>query len=78
MHPYLMEQQIKARNENLHRELSRARPALCGAGPGPGRRCVMTWAGFWSAWDCAWPSAGSGARGAVVAGPGGGPVITHG
>jgi len=27
MHPYLMEQQIKARNEDLRRELSRARPA---------------------------------------------------
>lgn len=25
MHPYLMEQQIKARNENLHRELARPR-----------------------------------------------------
>ena len=25
MHPYLMEQRIKARNENLHRELARPR-----------------------------------------------------
>jgi hypothetical protein len=25
MHPYLLEQQIKARNENLHRELARPR-----------------------------------------------------
>jgi hypothetical protein len=25
MHPYLMEQQIKARNENLHRKLARPR-----------------------------------------------------
>ena len=78
MHPYLMEQQIKARNENLHRELSRARPATVRrrARPRPSLRH-----------DLGWLLVGLGlrlalgrvrARGAVMAGPGGGPVITHG
>ena len=35
MHPYLMEQQIKARNENLHRELARPRPQRVRRRPRP-------------------------------------------
>ena len=35
MHPYLMEQQIKARNENLHRELARPRPERVRRRPRP-------------------------------------------
>ena len=35
MHPYLMEQQIKARNENLHRELARPRRGRARRRPRP-------------------------------------------
>lgn len=45
MHPYLLEQQIKIRNENLHRELSRPRPepARRGAGARPPLRHHLGW-----------------------------------
>jgi hypothetical protein len=45
MHPYLMEQQIKARNENLHRELARPRREHVrrGARPRPSLRHDLGW-----------------------------------
>ena len=45
MHPYLMEQQIKARNENLHRELARPRRerARRGMRPRPSLRHDLGW-----------------------------------
>ena len=43
MHPYLMEQQIKARNENLHRELARPRPERRGTRPRPSLRHDLGW-----------------------------------
>ena len=45
MHPYLMEQQIKARNENLHRELARPRREhpRRGARPRPSLRHDLGW-----------------------------------
>jgi hypothetical protein len=45
MHPYLMEQQIKARNENLHRELARPRRerARRGTRPRPPLRHDLGW-----------------------------------
>ena len=45
MHPYLMEQQIKARNENLHRELARPRRERVrrGARPRPSLRHDLGW-----------------------------------
>jgi len=45
MHPYLMEQQIKARNEDLHRELARPRRerARRGARPRPSLRHDLGW-----------------------------------
>ena len=45
MHPYLMEQQIKARNENLHRELARPRRERVrrGARPRPSLRHGLGW-----------------------------------
>jgi hypothetical protein len=45
MHPYLMEQQIKARNENLRRELARPRRERVrrGARPRPSLRHDLGW-----------------------------------
>jgi hypothetical protein len=45
MHPYLMEQQIKARNENLQRELARPRREHLrrGAQPRPSLRHDLGW-----------------------------------
>jgi hypothetical protein len=43
MHPYLMEQQIKARNENLHRELAHPRPERRGNRPRPSLRHDLGW-----------------------------------
>ena len=78
MHPYLMEQQIKARNENLHRELARPRrePGRRGTRPRPSLR-----------YDLGWMLVGvglrmalgrSGLRGGPAARQGSDPVITHG
>jgi hypothetical protein len=45
MHPYLLEQQIKARNENLHRELARPRrePMRRRPRPRPSLRHDLGW-----------------------------------
>ncbi len=45
MHPYLMEQQIKARNEDLHRKLARPRAERVrrGARPRPSLRHDLGW-----------------------------------
>ena len=43
MHPYLMEQQIKARNENLHRELAHPRPERRGTRSRPSLRHDLGW-----------------------------------
>ena len=45
MHPYLMEQQIKARNENLRRELARPRRQRVrrGTRPRPSLRHDLGW-----------------------------------
>jgi len=78
MHPYLMEQQIKARSENLRRELARPRRERVrhGARPRPSLRH-----------DLGWMLVGVGLRIAIGrSGPrrgpagrrGNGPVITHG
>ena len=78
MHPYLLEQQIKARNENLRRELARPRRerARRGARSRPSLRH-----------DLGWMLVGVGlrmalGRSALHAGPGArrdnGPAITHG
>ena len=76
MHPYLMEQQIKARNENLHRELARPRPERRGTRPRPSLRH-----------DLGWMLVGLGlrmvlGRSALRGGPGArrgnGPAVTHG
>ena len=76
MHPYLMEQQIKARNENLHRELARPRPERRGTRPRPSLRH-----------DLGWMLVGVGlrmalGRSALPGGPaarrGNGPAVTHG
>jgi hypothetical protein len=78
MHPYLLEQQIKARNENLHRQLSRPRPeaARHRAGAPPSLRHNLGWHLVGLGLRLALGRAG--ARGATVGRPGGGPVITHG
>ena len=77
MHPYLMEQQIKARNEDLHRELSRVRPARARR-RAPARlslRYGLGWLLVSLGLRLALGRAG--ARGALMGRPGG-PVITHG
>ena len=80
MHPYLMEQQIKARNEDLHRELSRVRPARARrrARPRLSLRYGLGWLLVSLGLRLALGRAGArGARGALAGRPGG-PVITHG
>ncbi len=78
MHPYLMEQQIKARNENLHRELARPRRERVRgrAHPRPSLRH-----------DLGWMLVGVGLRmalgrsrlpGGAAAQRGPGPAVTHG
>ena len=76
MHPYLVEQQIKARNENLRRELSRSRPEPAGrwAGPGPSLRHHLGWLLVGLGLRLA--VGRSGALSAVAGRPGGGRV-TH-
>jgi hypothetical protein len=77
MHPYLMEQQIKARNEDLHRELARPGPER--AARGARRRLSLRH-------DLGWMLVGVGLRMALGrsglrGGParqGSEPVITHG
>jgi hypothetical protein len=78
MHPYLMEQQIKARNENLHRELARPRRERVrrGTRPRPSLRHGLGWmlvgVGLRMALG----------RSALRGGPGSrranGPAVTHG
>jgi hypothetical protein len=76
MHPYLMEQQIKARNENLHRELARPRPERRGTRPRPSLRHDLGWmlvgVGLRMALGRSGPRGGPAARG------GNGPAITSG
>jgi len=43
MHPYLLEQQIKARNEDLHRELARPRREPARRQPRPSLRRDLGW-----------------------------------
>ena len=76
MHPYLMEQQIKARNENLHRELARPRAERGGARPRPSLRHGLGWmlvgVGLRMALGRSGLPGGPGAR------RGNGPAVTHG
>ena len=76
MHPYLMEQQIKARNENLHRELARPRPERRGTRPRPSLRHDLGWmlvgVGLRMALGRSGLPGGPGAR------QGNGPAVTHG
>jgi hypothetical protein len=78
MHPYLMELQIKARNEDLRRELSRPRPgpAWHWAWPRLAVRQQLGWLLVGLGLRLAVGRAG--ARRATAARGGGGPVITHG
>ncbi|HEX9359418.1 MAG TPA: hypothetical protein VF933_37100 [Streptosporangiaceae bacterium] len=78
MHPYLMEQQIKARNEDLHRELARPRRerARRGARPRPSLRHDLGWMLVGVGLRMALGR--SGLRGGQAARRGSGPVITHG
>ena len=78
MHPYLMEQQIKARNENLNRVLARPRRERAGRGPRP-RPSLRH--------DLGWVLVGVGLRmalgrsalrGGAGARQGNGPAVTHG
>jgi len=78
MHPYLMEQQIKARNENLHRELARPRPERVRRGTRP--RLSLRH-------DLGWMLVGvglrmalgrSGLRGGPASRGDSGPAVTHG
>ena len=78
MHPYLMEQQIKARNENLNRELARPRPERVrrAARPRPSLRHDLGWmlvgVGLRMALGRSALRGGSGTR------RGSGPAVTHG
>ena len=78
MHPYLMEQQIKARNENLHRELARPRRehGRRGARPRPSLRHDLGWmlvgVGLWMALGR------SGLYGGPASRPGSSPAVTNG
>jgi hypothetical protein len=76
MHPYLMEQQIKARNENLHRELARPRPERRGTRPRPSLRHDLGWILVGVGLRMALGR--SGLRGGPAARGGNGPAITHG
>jgi hypothetical protein len=78
MHPYLMEQQIKARNENLNRALARPRRERVrrGARPRPSLRHGLGWllvgGGLRMALGRSGLPGGPGAR------QGNGPAVTHG
>ena len=76
MHPYLMEQQIKARNENLHRELARPRPERRGTRPRPSLRHDLGWILVGVGLRMALGR--SGLRGGPATRGGNGPAITHG
>jgi hypothetical protein len=76
MHPYLMEQQIKARNENLHRELARPRPERRGTRPRPSLRHDLGWMLVGVGLRMALGR--SGLRGGPAARGGNGPAITPG
>jgi hypothetical protein len=76
MHPYLMEQQIKARNENLHRELARPRPERRGTRPRPSLRHDLGWMLVGVGLRLALGR--SGVRGGLATRGGNGPAITHG
>jgi hypothetical protein len=78
MHPYLAEQHIKARNEDLHRELSRVGSAHARrrTWPRPSLRHGLGWLLVSLGLRLALGRAG--ARRALAARPGGGPAITHG
>jgi hypothetical protein len=78
MHPYLMEQQIKARNENLHRELARPRQERVrrGTRPRPSLRHDLGWMLVGVGLRMALGR--SGLRGGPPARGGNGPAITHG
>jgi hypothetical protein len=78
MHPYLMEQQIKARNENLHRELARPRRERVrrGTQPRPSLRHDLGWILVGVGLRMALGR--SGLRGSRAARRGSGPAITHG
>ena len=78
MHPYLMEQQIKARNENLNRALARPRRERAGRGAQsrPSLRHGLGWmlvgVGLRMALGRSGLPGGPGAR------QGNGPAVTHG
>ena len=78
MHPYLMEQQIKARNENLRRELARPRREHVrrGTRPRPSLRHDLGWMLVGVGLRIALGR--SGLRGGPPARRGNGPAITHG
>jgi hypothetical protein len=78
MHPYLMEQQIKARNENLHRELARPRrePGRRRPRPRPSLRHGLGWMLVGVGLRLALGRAA--ARGSAAARRGSGPAITPG
>jgi hypothetical protein len=76
MHPYLMEQQIKARNENLHRELARPRRERVRRRPRLSLRHDLGWMLVGVGLRMALGQ--SGPRSAQAARRGGGPAVTPG
>jgi hypothetical protein len=78
MHPYLMEQQIKARNEDLHRELARPRPERVrrGTRPRPSLRHDLGWMLVGVGLRMALGR--SGLRGGPASRGDSGPAVTHG
>jgi hypothetical protein len=78
MHPYLMEQQIKARNENLHRELARPlrQRVRRGVRPRPSLRRDLGWMLVGVGLRMALGR--SALRGGPVSRPGNGPAVTQG
>lgn len=76
MHPYLMEQQIKARNEDLHRELARPRQEPLRRRPRPSLRHDLGWVLVGVGLRLA--IGRSGPRGSSAARRGSGPAITPG